>query len=366
MVKIVLCLCCLTAGPYDRQVADQVARLSAEASADRAGAAEALGFLRASAAENALVECLDDRSVDVRRQAAMALAWCGSRRAVLPLLESLGDPDWMVRQAAWVSLTNLTGMEHPFNSVAAPEQRDAEAARWRNWWSSVPADRPPKDVLQLLRDAVSTPPGGTVATSSTYRGPPNILLDGRVGPAYWQTKDVPFPQWCVVDLGDEKDIASVVVHQYGPDFVMTDYELAVSRDGKQFDVIKREKGATPVRLVVQFPPRKARYARITSFGSRNPRYPTTFFEVEVAGPNALATIEVGPISWRQERGVRALGALGGQGATRTILDVIGPSPDTSPRQRPMVRAAIRSLGQLKDEAGFGVLVALLDNPFWAR
>ena len=61
-------------GPFDAQVASHGARLRAEAPATRAGAAEALGFLRAYAAEGALIERLEDPSTDVRRQAAMALA----------------------------------------------------------------------------------------------------------------------------------------------------------------------------------------------------------------------------------------------------------------------------------------------------
>ena len=36
-------------------------------------------------------------------------------------------------------------------------------------------------------------------------------------------------------------------------------------------------------LYLDIPPRAARYIRITSYGSRNPTYPTTFFEVEVLG-----------------------------------------------------------------------------------
>jgi len=353
-------------GPYETQFAENLGKLTDESSKVRAGAAEALGFLRAYRAEAALVRCLEDVDRDVRRQAVMALAWCGGRAGVEPLMRSLDDRDWMVRQAAHVSLTNLTGMEFPFNSVGPSEQREAEAGRWRQWWAGVPADQPPKDVLDLVRGAKSRAVLGNVEASTTYRGPPSILLDGQIGPAYWQTKNVAFPQWCTVDLGKVEEISAVVVHQYGPGYLMTEYELATSLDNQDFEVVQREKDDLRVELAIRFPKRKARYVRITSFGNQRPIYPTTFFEIEVGPAELVDALDEAPPEWRLERGVRALGALDGAGATETILDVIGPNPTTVPKYRPMVRAALRSLGRLRDEEGFQALVRLLENPFWAR
>jgi len=354
-------------GPYDAQIAENVAKLRAASPTARAAAAEALGFLRAYAAEDALIGRLGDDSRQVRRQTAMALAWCGGRKAVAPLLAALDDDDWLVRQAAHVSLTNLTGMEFPFHSTAPPPKRAEQARRWRDWWAAVPEDRPPQDVLHLLAGPrQGTVGGGPVTASTTYRGPPGVLLDGQIGPQYWQTKNVPPPQWCTVDMGKPREIARVVVHQYGAQFVMTEYDLATSTDGKQFDVVVRKKETTPVKLVIGFPRRKARYVRITSYGSVNPTYPTTFFEIEIDGLTPRRTFVSDPAAWRQERGVRALGALGGRGATDAILDVLGPAPTSAQKFRPMVRAGIRALGRLREEAGFQALVALLDNPMWAR
>ena len=56
----------------------------------------------------------------------MALAWCGGREAVAPLLVALDDRDWVTRQAAHVALTNLTGMEKPFDAVTQMELICAE------------------------------------------------------------------------------------------------------------------------------------------------------------------------------------------------------------------------------------------------
>ena len=136
LVTVALVLTCTAGGavgvapqqPYDRQVAAQTTAFRTGPAAARAKAAEALGFLRAYAAEEVLLERLRDESVEVRRQVAMALAWCGSRRAVPALIDALDDADWLTRQAAHVSLTNLTGMEFPFDALTAESRRAEQAA----------------------------------------------------------------------------------------------------------------------------------------------------------------------------------------------------------------------------------------------
>jgi len=375
--------------PYEHQVAQNAARLKSDSSTVRARAAEALGFLRAYAAEAALIERLrDDRSASVRCKAALSLGWCGGRKAVPPLLAALDDRDWQTAQAAHVALTNLTGMEFPFDAAGPSDKRTSQARRWRDWWAAVSPDQPPGDVLDLLGgDEVLARPvvlpaarpdsptlGKPVTASTTYRGPPGVLTDGYVGPLYWQTKFVDPPQSCTVDLGQPVDVHRVIVHQYGPQFVMTSYEVAVSLDGQSFDAVERRDGESSVTLVVDFPKREVRFIRITSFGSKNPTYPTTFFEIEINRQTAVqrspeqstASREQELKAWREERGLRALGALGGRGATAAVLAVLGPDPSTAPHYRPTVRTGIRALGRLGDERGFQYLVALLKNPFWAR
>ena len=354
-----------TQGPYARQIAQHMAKLERDLAAERAGAAEALGFLRACEAEDGLIGRLQDPSVLVRRQAAMALAWCGGRSAVGPLTGSLDDDDWVTRQAAHVALTNLTGMEFPFNALAERQQREAQAAAWCDWWASVPKGRSPDGVLALFEGSKPWTGVWSVTASSTYKGPPDVLTDGLLGPAYWQTKSVPFPQWCTVDIGKVDEIAQVVVHQYGPQFVMTEYELATSLDNKTFEVVERKKGDTAVKLVVNFKPRKARFVRVTSFGTKRPIYPTTFFEILVNDKSGRGETGL-PSLWQFERGLRALGALGGQGATGVILECLGSPPPTAPAYRQMVRAGICALGRLREEAGFAFLVELLDDTYWAR
>ncbi|MHC4646856.1 MAG: HEAT repeat domain-containing protein [Planctomycetota bacterium] len=140
----------LKSRPYDCQVAEQVEKLKSHSSNVRASAAEALGHLRAYLAADALVRGLRDESELVRREAAMSLAWCGGRAEVEPLIAALDDRDWTARQGAWVSLTNLTGMEWPFDALAAPAVRRQQAQLWRRWWAKVPDQLPPKEVLELV------------------------------------------------------------------------------------------------------------------------------------------------------------------------------------------------------------------------
>jgi HEAT repeat protein len=353
-------------GPFDRQLTENLAKLRSDSPADRAAAAEALGFLRAYRAEQQLIGALNDDAAEVRRQSAMALAWCGGRASIEPLLGALNDDDWVVRQAAHVSLNNLTGMEFAFEATAPPATRNEQLRSWQTWWAAIPADRPPPEVLALLEGGKNLAGGRRVTASTTYRGPADVLVDGEIGPAYWQTKFVEPPQWVCVDLGQKMEFGRVVVHQYSDKFVMNGYELAVSLDNRTFDVVARHDGKTPVELVVEFPERQARYVRITSFGSVNPTYPSTLFEIEVGDAPRRPDGRIDSIAWRLERGVRALGVLGGQGATEAILEVLGDAPPTRPALRPMVRSGIRSLGRLRDEAGFQALIGLLDDTMWAR
>jgi HEAT repeat protein len=136
--------------PYDHQVAQQTDKLQAPSDKVRAGAAEALGYLRAYSAADALARALADDCAIVRREAALSLGWCGGRTAVQPLLNALDDRDWVVRQAAWVALTNITGMEFPFDALAKRSVRNEQLDKWGRWWAGVPTGVPPPDVIELL------------------------------------------------------------------------------------------------------------------------------------------------------------------------------------------------------------------------
>ena len=137
--------------PYDIQVAQYIEKLKSPSQDVRAAAAESLGFLRAYDAADALTQALEDGSVEVRREAAMALAWCGDQTHIDSLLKLLDDEDWVLRQSACASLTNLTGMAFPYDALADTTTRGKQARAWREWWSMAPHDAIPGEILQLAR-----------------------------------------------------------------------------------------------------------------------------------------------------------------------------------------------------------------------
>ena len=359
--------------PYDHQVDEQVAKLKAADASVRAGAAESLGYLRAYRAGQALVATLKDEDVLVRREAAMSLAWCGGRDAVPALMDAMEDEDWVVRQGAWVSLTNLTGMEFAFDAVAAGPDRKQRIAVWRQWWQRVGEDDAPADVYELLNgfpyfDEDNLALGCSVTASSTYKGPAGALTDGDLGGVYWQTKNVAYPQFCTVDLGLARPVSCVVVHQYSKSFALNEYELSVSVDGDKFTRVVREKKLSDARLVLNFPTQRARYVRITSHANANRQYPTTFYEIEVR-PRPYVEISGDAGFLRFERGVRALGVLGGQKASSAIVKVLKgyvrrSSDDFG--EKAFVQTGLRALGRLGFKDGANLLISFLDHPKWAR
>ena len=351
--------------PYDRQVGEQVALLESGSAPERSGAAQALGFLRAHDAADALVVTLGDATPAVRREVAMSLGWCGGRDHVAPLLAALDDADWSTRQAAWVALTNLTAMEWPFDALADDKARNQQAKTWRQWWRNVPRDRPPNEVLDLLgSDSTDLAAGCPVTASSAYKGSPGVLTGGPSEQPFWQTKNIAFPQHCTVDLGVPQDVGCVVVVQYGKDFRMTDYAIETSLDGTKFESVVRRKALTDVRLVVEFAPRSTRYVRVISHAAERDLYPTTFRSVHIyaAAPSDSSDYDT-------ERSLRALGALGGTGAAQNVARVLKSYTKTAAptsTQSTLVQAGLRAMARLSGSEAAPTLIAFLDNEYFAR
>lgn len=140
----------LRTNPFDKQVDKYISRSKLGTENSRVDAIEALGYMRAYDACEALMAAMSDKSALIRREAAMSLAWCGDRRAVDVLLDALNDGDWVVRQASSVSLNNLTAMEFKFDSLAKKNARKAQAKAWRKWWDGVKGNLPGKEIQRLL------------------------------------------------------------------------------------------------------------------------------------------------------------------------------------------------------------------------
>jgi HEAT repeat protein len=333
----------------------------------RAAAIEALGYLRYDRDFVGLSNALNDTSPEVRREAALALGWCGGRAAVPELLEALQDPDWSVRQAAWVALTNLTGMEFPFDGLAPADSRAEQSTVWKRWWATVPPNGPPAEVLDLLGSGMGRrdfAQSCAITASSMYKGPVSVLTDPAQS-KFWQTKQVPFPQHCTLDLGAPRQVGCVVVEQYGRGFCMTDYELAVSGDGRSFESVCRRQAPVTATLVIGFEPVKTRFVRVISHATENPTYPTTFYSVRVFAEKPDQTALSRPEA-RCERALRALGVFGG---VEHVIAAIKPYVVKGARSVPeklMVQAGIRSLGRLGGPEARRLLVDSLQNTHWAR
>ncbi|MDR1497313.1 MAG: HEAT repeat domain-containing protein [Puniceicoccales bacterium] len=137
--------------PFEDEVREKTRALtSSQNTAERARAAEALGYMRAYKAENVLINALSDQATEVRRNAALSLAWCGSRLALKPLCQRLSDPDWAVRQSAAIALENLTGAKINFNALADTASRKQSENEWKLYIESLPINKIPKQILTAI------------------------------------------------------------------------------------------------------------------------------------------------------------------------------------------------------------------------
>jgi HEAT repeat protein len=141
--------------PYQVQVDAQLAQLAAEQADTRGVAIENLALMRAYQAADQVAARLADSAADVRREAATCLGRVGSRRHLERLLSVLDDGNWGVRQAAWVSLLNLTSQEFPFDTLASPTKRAEQIAHWRQAVASLRAAGAARDFASLSSSPAS-------------------------------------------------------------------------------------------------------------------------------------------------------------------------------------------------------------------
>ncbi|NQT14677.1 MAG: HEAT repeat domain-containing protein [Planctomycetes bacterium] len=160
------------------EVAVLVAQLESDDPGLKTSAAQRLSIFRNPAAAPALAQCLGDASREVRVAAAIALAACGTRESVAPLLTALEDRAPLVGQAAAVALENLTAHPQRFNPFADKNTRNRQARAWRDWFAQTPweqieqdlagrIDDPDRDVVR--RAAVALGHVGTAASRPALR-----------------------------------------------------------------------------------------------------------------------------------------------------------------------------------------------------
>ncbi len=132
------------------EVAQLVAHLKGSDAGLKISSAQRLAIFRDPAAAPALRACLADVNREVRLAAVMALATCGTRDSVNPLLAALSDRDPVVAQGVSVALENLTGHSVAFNPFVPPNERGAEERKWRDWFNATPFDAIEKGLIERL------------------------------------------------------------------------------------------------------------------------------------------------------------------------------------------------------------------------
>ncbi|MHB8899155.1 MAG: HEAT repeat domain-containing protein [Thermoguttaceae bacterium] len=103
----------------------------------RITAAQRLAIFRDPAAAAPLASSLKSANRELRVAAAVALAACGTRDSVRPLLDALADSDPLVAQAAAMALENLTGHAEPLDPFARASDRERQVAAWRLWFDRI-------------------------------------------------------------------------------------------------------------------------------------------------------------------------------------------------------------------------------------
>ncbi len=182
------------------EVADLIAQLKGSDDTLCISAANRLAVFRDQTAAPALAEKLGTTNREVRVATALALAACGTRDSVPPLLAALTDPDPIVAQAASVALENLTGHTESFNAFLTPGTPANGAGKWRDWFRSTNWNAIEQDLVQRLANADSN----VVRRAAVALGHTGGETARQHLRTYLTTaRDFnPFPRWRISHRGD--------------------------------------------------------------------------------------------------------------------------------------------------------------------
>lgn len=184
-----------------QEVAALVAQLGSSDFNLRISAAQRLAIFRDTSAAEALAQRLSDPVREARLAAAVALAACGTRQSVPPLLTALGDREPLVAQAAAMALENLTGHAEPFNPFAAPPERAAQVQAWRDWFTGTNWKNIEQELIQRLsgddRDGLRR-----AAVTLGHVGGDDARAALRAH-LLRQRERNPYPEWRKANRGDE-------------------------------------------------------------------------------------------------------------------------------------------------------------------
>ncbi len=183
------------------EVAALIAELGSGDPARRHSAAHKAAVFRDPACAPALAACLDADDRELRVAAAMALAACGTRDSIDPLVRAFADPDPVVSQAALVALGNLSGLELAgFDAFAPNERREQSLAELRQRLAGVGSTAWQRRLTNSL-DPASRDLARRSAVSLAHCGDQEsvkVLLDYLLA----ERSNNPFPEWKKKHRGD--------------------------------------------------------------------------------------------------------------------------------------------------------------------
>jgi HEAT repeat protein len=183
-----------------QEVALLIGQLGHADAGQKTSAAQRLAIFRDRTAAPALAGRLADDNREVRVAAALALAACGTRQSVPPLVAALENPDPLTAQAAAVALENLTGHAEAFNAFVDPPERTRQARQWQAWFAGTNWEAIEQDLVKQLavadrdvvrRAAVTLGHIGGDAARAALRD--YVAKEGQ---------NNPFPEWKKTHRGD--------------------------------------------------------------------------------------------------------------------------------------------------------------------
>jgi HEAT repeat protein len=189
-----------------QEVAALIATLRSGSAAGKITAAQRLAIFRDQSAAPALAECLKQPARELRLAAAFALAACGTRDSVPPLLAALDDADPLVVGAVGIALENLTGHAPPANFASSASGQTGAylevrgVMAWRVWFQTNGWDNIERELVARLgsdnRDVVRR---AAVALGHTGGVAARVALRACVTRA--DTHNV-LPEWRKTHQGD--------------------------------------------------------------------------------------------------------------------------------------------------------------------
>ena len=311
------------------ELAALVRQLRGADEGQKISAAQRLALLREHEAAPALAGALKEPGRETRLAAALALAACGTRDSVEPLLAALDDKDPVVAQAANVALENLTAHAEPSGA----------AAKWKSWLASNSCDAIEAELVASLQHSakredmseLARPHPGPLPPEREKR-PPRSGEGVTLGPS---AHSAPKSATAVSAQRASNRFATADAHSLSPG----------ERAGVRASVINHPPRAVIVALghIVADPARAALRDFVRAEAARNPYPPfvndnrTDNFTFAAASPLNPRTLQ---------EAVRALGQLRDTNALLLLRELLSKNLEPRTGNLFLAEAVIESLGRI--------------------